>query len=160
VAVQDVPGHGHEHGGNAVLGTITSAGPPLTLTTDGFKEELAMVGQNVDVYNAALTTNRGTGTITAIDRVAHTITLNANPGGTIATDLLVISGLTAPLTNQSSLFGVQYISPMPPAENLDETSTAPRSRSGDTCPGERELFGHNHRMVRGALQPHPHQQGR
>ena len=94
--------------GNAVLGTITSAGPPLTLTTDGFKEELVMIGQNVDVYNAALTTNRGTSTVTAIDRVNHTITLAANPGGTIATDLLVISGLTAPLTIQSSLFGIQY----------------------------------------------------
>jgi len=94
--------------GNAVLGTITSAGPPLTLTTDGFKEELFMIGQNVDVWNAALTTNRGTSTITAIDRVGHTITLLANPGGTIATDLVLISGLTGTVTNQSSLFGIQY----------------------------------------------------
>lgn len=94
--------------GNAVLGTVTSAGPPITLTTDGFKEELFMIGQNVDVWNAALTTNRGTSTITAIDRINHTITLAANPGGTTGTDLVTISGLTGTITNQSSLFGIQY----------------------------------------------------
>lgn len=94
--------------GNGVIGTITSAGPPLTLTTDGFKEELVMVGQNVQVYNAALTTNRGSSTVTAFDPVAHTITLAANPGGTIATDVLVIGGLSGSLTAQSSLFGIQY----------------------------------------------------
>ena len=95
--------------GNAVLGTITSvAGAVFTMTTDGFKEELVMVGQNIDVWNAALTANRGTATVTAIDRVGHTITVNAAPGGTIATDFILISGLTGTVTNQSSLFGIQY----------------------------------------------------
>ena len=94
--------------GNGVIGTITSAGPPLTMTTDGFKEELVMVGQNVQVYNAALTTNRGSSTVTAFDRVAHTITLASNPGGTTGTDVLVIGGLSGSLTAQSSLFGIQY----------------------------------------------------
>lgn len=94
--------------GNGVIGTITSAGPPLTLTTDGFKEELVMVGQNVQVYNSALTTNRGSSTVSSFNRAAHTITLAANPGGTTAGDLLVIGGLTGTLTNQSSLFGIPY----------------------------------------------------
>ncbi len=95
--------------GNGVLGTITSvAAAVFTLTTDGFKEELFYVGMPVQVFNAALTTDRGSSTITAFDRVAHTVTVAAAPGGTIATDLLVYEGLTAPVTIQSGLFGVQY----------------------------------------------------
>jgi hypothetical protein len=95
--------------GNGVIGTITSvATNTFTLTTDGFKEELAMIGQNVQVYNAALTTNRGSCNVTAINRSAHTITVDAAPGGTVATDVLVIGGLTGTLTAQSSLFGIQY----------------------------------------------------
>jgi hypothetical protein len=95
--------------GNGVTATITSvATNTFTLTTDGFREELFYYGQNIQVYNAALTTNRGTSTVTAIDRVGHTITVAAAPGGTIATDLIVIGGLSGTLTNQSSLFGVQY----------------------------------------------------
>jgi hypothetical protein len=62
----------------------------------------------VQVYNAALTTNRGSSTVTAFDPVGHTITLAANPGGTTATDVLVIGGLSGALTAQSSLFGIQY----------------------------------------------------
>jgi len=95
--------------GNGVIGTITSVSTnTFTMTTDGFKEELVLIGQNVQVYNAALTTNRGSANVTAIDRVGHTITVDAAPGGTIATDLLVIGGLTGTLTIQSSLFGIQY----------------------------------------------------
>jgi len=102
--------------GNGVIGTITSvATNTFTLTTDGFKEELFAIGQNVQVYNAALTTNRGSANVTAIDRVGHTITVDAAPGGTIATDLIVIGGLSGTLTIQSSLFGVQY-------HNSDATS--------------------------------------
>jgi hypothetical protein len=95
--------------GNGVIGTITSiAGAVLTLTTDGFVEELFAIGQNIQVYNAALTTNRGTANVIAIDHVAHTVTLDAAPGGTVATDVIVIGGLSGTLTIQSSLFGVQY----------------------------------------------------
>lgn len=102
--------------GNGVIGTITSVSTnTFTLTTDGFVEELFAIGQNVQVYNAALTTNRGSANVTAIDHVAHTITVDAAPGGTIATDLLVIGGLTGTLTIQSSLFGIQY-------HNSDATS--------------------------------------
>jgi len=96
-------------GGNGVLGTITSvAAAVYTLTTDGFKASLFYNGMPVQVFNAALTTDRGSTTITAIDRAANTVTVAASPGGTIATDLLVIEGLAAPVTIQSSLFGIQY----------------------------------------------------
>jgi hypothetical protein len=102
--------------GNGVIGTITSVATAVfTLTTDGFKEELFAIGMNIQVYNAALTTNRGSANVIAQDRVAHTITVDAAPGGTIATDLIVIGGLTGTLTIQSSLFGVQY-------HNSDATS--------------------------------------
>lgn len=95
--------------GNGVIGTVTSiTSNTITLTTDGFKEELFYIGMNVQIYTANLVTNRGTSTVTAIDRVAHTVTLAAAPGGTIATDLVVIGGLSGTLTTQSSLFGIQY----------------------------------------------------
>lgn len=95
--------------GNGVIGTITSvATNTFTMTTDGFKEELVFVGQNVQVYNAGLTTNRGSSTVSSFDPVGHTITVAAAPGGTVATDVLVIGGLSGTLTAQSSLFGIQY----------------------------------------------------
>ncbi len=98
-----------ETAGNGVMGTITSvAAAVFTLTTDGFKEELFYVGMPVQVFNAAGTVDRGSTTITAIDRDAHKVTVAAAPAGTVATDLLVIEGLAAPITIQSSLFGKQY----------------------------------------------------
>ena len=98
-----------ETAGNGVLGTITSVSVnDFTLTTDGFKSQLFFVGMPVQVFNAALTTDRGTTTVTAIDRDTHVVSVAAAPGGTIATDKLVIEGLSAPVTIQSSLFGKQY----------------------------------------------------
>lgn len=100
--------------GNGVIGTITSlstvtlTNDTLTLTTDGFKEELFAIGQNIQVYNAALTTNRGGANVIAINRTAHTVQLDATIASIAATDLVVIGGLSGTLTIQSSLFGVQY----------------------------------------------------
>lgn len=96
-------------GGNGVLGTITSVSTnDLTLTTDGFKEELFYYKMPVQVFNSALTTDRGSTTVTKIDREGHIVTVAAAPGGTVATDKLLIEGLAAPVTIQSSLFGLQY----------------------------------------------------
>lgn len=95
--------------GTGQLATITSVSTnTFTLTTDGFKEELFMIGQNIQVYNSALSTNRGSANVTAIDRVGHTITVDAAPGGSTGGDIIVIGGLSGTLTAQSSLFGVQY----------------------------------------------------
>lgn len=95
--------------GDGVLGTITSvATNDLTLTTDGFKEELFYVGMPVQVFNAALSTDRGSTTVTAINRVTHVVSVAAAPGGTTATDKLVVEGLAATVTAQSSIFGVPY----------------------------------------------------
>lgn len=98
-----------ETAGQGVLGTITSVSTnALTLTTDGFKVELFYVGMPVQVFNAAGTTDRGSTTVASIDRDAFIVNVAAAPGGTIATDLLVIEGLAAPITIQSSLFGKAY----------------------------------------------------
>ncbi len=95
--------------GNGVIGTVTSVSTnTMTVTTDGFKEELVYIGMPIQTYNAALTTNRGGANVVAFDRVGHTITVDTIPGGTIATDLIVINGLSGTLTIQSSLFGLPY----------------------------------------------------
>ena len=100
--------------GNGVLGTITSVSSvtltndTYTLTTDGFKEELFMIGMNVDVYVANLSSKLGTANIIAINRVAHTIQVDATVGSVAGTNKILIGGLTATVTIQSSLFGVPY----------------------------------------------------
>lgn len=98
-----------ETAGQGVLGTITSVSTNVfTLTTDGFKVELFYVGMPVQVFTANGVTDRGSTTVTAIDRDAFKITVAAAPGSSAATDLVVIEGLVAPITIQSSLFGKQY----------------------------------------------------
>jgi len=100
--------------GNGVLGTITSfatttiTNDTYTFTTDGFNEELFYIGMPIQVYNAALTTNRGTANVLVINRVAHTVQVDATVAGLTNGDLVVINGLSGTLTIQSSLFGVQY----------------------------------------------------
>lgn len=100
--------------GNGVNGTITSVSTTtltndtFTLTTDGFKEELFYIGMNIQVYSSNLVTNRGTANVIAINRVLHTIQVDATIASVTATDLTVIGGLSGTLTVQSSLFGIQY----------------------------------------------------
>jgi len=100
--------------GNGVIGTVTSfatttlTNDTYTLTTDGFKDELFAIGQNIQVYNAGLTTNRGGANVIAINRVAHTVQVDQTIAGLTNGDLIVIGGLTGTLTIQSSLFGIQY----------------------------------------------------
>ncbi len=95
--------------GNGVIGTVTSVSVnTMTCTTDGFKEQMVYIGMPIQTYNAALTVNRGAANVTAFDRVAHTITVDVIPAGTVATDFIVINGLAGTLTIQSSLFGIQY----------------------------------------------------
>src|SRR4030095_12204125 len=88
--------------------TTTLTNDTWTLTTDGFKEELFYVGQNIQVYNAALTTLRTPGAnVLSIDRVNHKIIVDATVTCVIATGAVVIAGFSGTLTAQSSLFGVQ-----------------------------------------------------
>ena len=95
--------------GNAVIGTVTSVSTnTLTMTTDGFKEQMPYIGMPVQIFSSALTVDRGSSTVTNIDRTNHTITLAAAPGGTTGTDLVLYEGVAAPVTIQSGMFGVKY----------------------------------------------------
>ncbi len=109
-------------GGDGVLGTIsavsTSGGKDtLTLNTasEGFNARLLRFGNYYSVYNAALTTRRshsggsslnGEGQIDLYDEPNKQVRINGTTGGTIATDKVVVSGLTA--TPPVSLNGVSY----------------------------------------------------
>jgi hypothetical protein len=95
-------------GGNGVLGTISSiAGSTFTMTTPP-GAALVYVGQTVQVYDATLTTNRGTANVTAADPISssQTITVDAVPGGTVANDVIVHDGLSG--ASPTSLFGIKY----------------------------------------------------
>ena len=93
--------------GNGVLGTIASvSGTTYTMESDGFDVRLLRKGQKVSVYNSALTTRRGSATITKIDSEAKTVTIDASVAGDTGTDKLVVDGLTG--TPPVSLLGVLY----------------------------------------------------
>lgn len=94
--------------GNAVIGTITSVSTNTLTMTVPFGAALVYVGQPVQVYDATLTTNRGTATVTESDPISatQTIVLDAAPAGTIATDLLVYDGVTG--ASPVGLFGIPY----------------------------------------------------
>lgn len=93
--------------GNGVIGTISAAGPPLTMSVP-FGAALVYNGQTVQVYSSNLVTNRGTANVTNFDPVSstQTVTLDANPGGTTGTDVLVYEGLSG--ASPTGLFGLQY----------------------------------------------------
>lgn len=107
-------------GGDGVLGTVTSVATSggkdtLTMTTDGFGVRLTRFGQFLSVYNAALTTRRthagsavinGEAPIDLYDLANKQIRVNGTTGATVATDKIVVSGLTA--TPPVSLQGVLY----------------------------------------------------
>lgn len=91
--------------GNGVLATIASvAGNVATLAATPFGARNLQLGQNVQVFNSALSTKRGTATlsaaITAITNSlggSQTVTLSENggaiPSGTVAGDVIVVDGL-------------------------------------------------------------------
>lgn len=98
--------------GTGVIGTVTTDTPAggsnvITLTTDGFGARLMRYGQPVQVFNATLATNRGSGTITQWDVENKTISITPQIAGVIPTDLIVVSGISAP-TSLPALFGVPY----------------------------------------------------
>lgn len=103
--------------GNGVLANITTsdgAGNLILLNTVNPQgAQLLYFNQKVTFYDATLATNRGTGTITAIDYVAQTITVatGGNEGtvtlaNIVATDLILPDGVTG--ANPTSLFGLKY----------------------------------------------------
>lgn len=98
--------------GNGVVGTIgavsTASGvDTYTLNSDGFGARLVRYGQTVQVFDSTLATLRGKGTITTWDVENNSIAVTPAVAGAIATDLLVVDGITAP-SSLPAIFGVPY----------------------------------------------------
>ena len=95
--------------GNGVLGTINNvSGTTYTMAVPN-GAALVYKGQQIQVYDSTFTINRGSANVTQADPVtAQTITVDASPAGTVATDVIVVQGLAGSLTTQSSLFGLKY----------------------------------------------------
>jgi len=94
--------------GDGVIGTITSVAANVYTMTIPTGAVGVYVGQNVSVYSANLVTNRGAFNVLNVDTVSatQTITGDATPAGTIATDVLVYEGLTG--ANPVGIFGLKY----------------------------------------------------
>ncbi len=98
--------------GNGQIGTITTVSTAsgvdtFELTTDGFGARLMRFGQTIQVFDATLATNRGSGTITQWDVENKTIQVTPAIAGAIATDVIVTNGIASP-TSLPALFGVPY----------------------------------------------------
>ena len=93
--------------GDGVLGTISvEADPVLTMATPNLAN-LVYSGQTVQVFNAALTVNRGEWEILSVDYDNAEITFTGTiPAGTIVGDVILPTGLTAPAP--VGIFGVPY----------------------------------------------------
>lgn len=98
--------------GDGVVGTISvvaiSGGTDTyTLGTDGFGARLVRSGQTIQVFDATLATNRGAGVITGYDVENKQIQVTPAVLGAIATDKLVVLGITTP-NSLPALYGVPY----------------------------------------------------
>jgi hypothetical protein len=95
--------------GAYAVGTGTGGGDIITMNSDGFRAHLLRFDQDVNIYNAALTVNRTAGaerTINFHDVANHIIHVTPSLATGIATDKIVISGVSA--TPPVSVFGVPY----------------------------------------------------
>jgi hypothetical protein len=98
--------------GNGVLGTIgvvaTAGGvDTYTLNSDGFGARLVRYGQTVQVYDSTLATLRGKGVITLWDVEIKIIDVTPAIAGAIATDKIVVDGISSP-NSLPALYGVPY----------------------------------------------------
>lgn len=98
--------------GTGTVGTISavsSAGgvDTYTLDSDGFGARLVRFGQTVQVFDSTLTTLRGSGTITTWDVENKQIGVTPAVAGAIATDKLVVKGISSP-ASLPALYGVYY----------------------------------------------------
>ena len=99
-------------GGDGVIGVVsvvaTAGGvDTYTLGTDGFGARLVRFGQTVQVYDTTLATLRGAGVITKWDIENKQIDVTPAIAGAVATDKLVVNGISNP-TSLPALFGVPY----------------------------------------------------
>lgn len=98
--------------GDGVIGTVTTDTPAggsnvITLTTDGFGARLMRYGQTVQVFDAALAVNRGSGVITFWDVENKVINITPQIAAVAPTDKIVTNGISSP-ASLPALFGVPY----------------------------------------------------
>jgi hypothetical protein len=98
--------------GDGVIGVVTTDTPAggsnvITLTTDGFGARLMRFGQTVQVWDAALAVNKGSGQITLYDVENKTINITPQIPAVAPTDKIVTNGIAAP-ASLPALFGVPY----------------------------------------------------
>lgn len=98
--------------GTGVVGVVsavsTSGGvDTYTLGTDGFGARLVRYGQTVQVFDTTLATNRGSTVITEYDVENKSIKCTPAISGAVATDKLVVAGISSP-TSLPGLYGVPY----------------------------------------------------
>lgn len=99
--------------GTGILGTISVVASTLLTMASPFYVQLLRYGQDITIFSSAQTTYRGAATITDIDTTANTITIDALPAGTIATDVVCVGNLTtaspgATVTAPTSIYGLSY----------------------------------------------------
>lgn len=103
--------------GSMGLGVVSSvASLVITISTAEWAPGIWSGAENmvIDIYDATDTTNRGSATITAVDMDARTITVDAVPVGTVATDKIYftgakgneMAGLHKILSNTGTLFNI------------------------------------------------------
>jgi hypothetical protein len=108
--------------GTGMLGTITTVATAggvdtYTLTTDGFRARLIRKGQNINVFNSALTVCRTAGgpnnevTVIFYDLANSTIKVSPAVAGAVAGDIIVSSGLQATPPTQVLGLGLGSIEP-------------------------------------------------
>jgi hypothetical protein len=98
--------------GDGVIGVVTTDTPAggsnvITLTTDGFGARLMRYDQTVQVWDAALAVNKGSGKITLWDVENKVINITPQIAGVAPTDKIVTAGINAP-ASLPALFGVPY----------------------------------------------------
>lgn len=103
--------------GQAGYGVVSAtAGVTITISAAEFASGIwsGAEGMPIEIYDATLTTLRGTATVTAVNLQTRVITLNALPVGTVATDVVNHLGATGKefagihkiLTNTGTLFNI------------------------------------------------------
>lgn len=98
--------------GDGVIGTIsvvaTAGGvDTYTLGSDGFGARLMRFGQTIQVFDTTLATLRGSGVITKHDVENKTIDVTPAIAGAVATDKIVVNGISNPAA-LPALYGVPY----------------------------------------------------
>jgi len=97
--------------GNGVIGEIdsvsTTGGVDTYVLTADFGARLVRYGQTIQVFDVTLNTLRGSGQVTQWDVENSTVDVTPAIAGVVATDLIVVQGISSP-NSLPAIFGVPY----------------------------------------------------